>query len=41
MEWAKHGEGLVVETPEGRRGLTLAEMPFIDPKKRIPRAALR
>ena len=41
MEWAKHGEGLAVETPEGRRGLTLAEMPFIDPKKQIPRAALR
>ena len=33
--------GLVVETPEGLRKVTLTTMPFIDPKKAIPRASLR
>ena len=33
MEWAKHGEGLAVETEAGEA--TFAEMPFIDPKKQI------
>ena len=32
---------LVVETAEGRRGLSRCDMPFIDPEKKIPRAKLR
>ena len=41
MEWADAAGGLSVETAEGSRNLTFADMPFIDPGKRIPRAALR
>ena len=32
---------LTVQTPEGMRQLEFTDMPFIDPKKRIPRARLR
>ena len=32
---------LTVQTPEGTRQLEFTDMPFIDPKKRIPRARLR
>ena len=32
---------LNVETPEGVRGITVTSIPFIDPDKKIPRAALR
>ena len=41
MEWADAAGGLSVETAEGRRNLAFAAMPFIDPGKQIPRAALR
>ena len=32
---------LVVKTAEGERGAVLTSMPFIDPDKKIPRAALK
>ncbi len=35
------GTSLRVETPEGDRQLEVTSMPFIDPGKKIPRAALR
>ena len=41
IEWTESAEDLMVETAEGLRGMRFAEMPFIDPKKEIPRAALR
>lgn len=40
-EYASATDTLVVETPEGERGLELTSMPFIDPDKKIPRASLR
>ncbi len=40
-EVANVGEVLDVDTPEGKRGLQLTTIPFIDPEKRIPRQALR
>ena len=39
--YAEITEGLVVETAEGDRAAVLTSMPFIDPDKKIPRAALK
>ena len=35
------GEALRVETAEGVREVTITSLPFVDPEKKIPRAALR
>jgi aminomethyltransferase len=35
------GTELVVDTPEGRRNLSVTSIPFIDPEKKIPRQSLR
>ena len=40
VPWNQDGADLRVETPEGARGLTLTTLPFVDPDKKIPRAAL-
>ena len=41
QDYASGDHHLTVDTPEGVRDLELTTMPFIDPKKAIPRAALR
>ena len=40
-DFAKSENSFTVKTAEGLRPLTLTDMPFIDPDKKIPRAALR
>ncbi|MGC6412989.1 MAG: glycine cleavage T C-terminal barrel domain-containing protein [Candidatus Puniceispirillaceae bacterium] len=40
-DFAKSENSFTVQTAEGLRPLTLTDMPFIDPDKKIPRAALR
>ena len=41
IAYDKIGAELVVETPEGRRNLSVTSLPFIDPEKKIPRQSLR
>ena len=41
IAYAQPGTRLQVETPEGRRGLEVVEMPFLDRDKSIPRRPLR
>ena len=41
IAYDKIGTELVVETPEGRRNLSVTSLPFIDPEKKIPRQSLR
>ena len=41
VEHAELGNEMQVETAEGLRKLSVVEMPFIDPKKEIPRQSLR
>ena len=41
VEHAVIGTHLTVDTAEGRRNLEVTSMPFVDPEKKIPRAALR
>lgn len=41
IDHADSDEGLTVETAEGVRNIEFTTMPFIDPEKKIPRAALR
>ncbi len=38
VELSALGTRLVVDTPDGARGASVASMPFIDPGKRIPRS---
>ena len=41
MTYDRIGAELEVETPEGRRNLSVTSLPFIDPEKKIPRQSLR
>ena len=41
ITYDKIGAELEVETPEGRRNLSVTSLPFIDPEKKIPLQSLR